>query len=101
MRKENYQNIIFLINGIVVNVNKAIKIKKKSFSGININGYNIKIPEKYKKQNFSDTEAYESTVYCKTQFQNVINKLKEDNIEILSLIGNKGVIDEKEYKNLK
>ncbi len=42
---------------------------------------------------------YEGALFCKTQFENILNKIKEDNIEIISLIGRNGVIDEKEYKN--
>lgn len=37
---------------------------------------------------------------CKTQFQNVINKIKEDKIKIISLVGNNGIINEKEYTAL-
>ncbi len=43
---------------------------------------------------------YESSMLCKTQFQNVINKIREDKIEITSLIGNKGIINDKEYTAL-
>lgn len=91
------QNTIFQVNGIIVNVNQEVKIHKKSFSGINVNSYNINIPDEYKRNGFCDIEMYESTLMCKTQFQNIINKMKEDNIEISSLIGNNGIINEKEY----
>lgn len=91
------QNIIFQVSGIIVNVNHEIKIHKKSFSGINVNGYNISIPDEYKRNGFNDIEMYESAVMCKTQFQNVINKINEDDIKVSSLIGNNGVINEKEY----
>lgn len=84
----------------MVNVNQAIKIKKKSFSGININGYNINVPDTYKRDGFNDNEMYESFLLCKTQFQNVINKIKEDKIKIISLVGNNGIINEKEYTAL-
>lgn len=43
---------------------------------------------------------YESKLFSKTQFQNVINKIREDNIRILSLEGLNGIIDEKEYRAL-
>lgn len=91
------QNTIFQVNGIIVNVNQEVKIHKKSFSGINVNSYNINIPDEYKRNGFNDIEMYESALMCKTQFQNIINKMKEDNIEISSLIGNNGIINEKEY----
>lgn len=91
------QSIIFLANGVVVNINQKIKIKKKSFAGINVNGYCIKTPEEYKMETFDDNEIYESAIMCKTQFQNIIDKIKNDHIEIVSLIGNNDIISEKEY----
>lgn len=56
---------------------------------------------KYKQENFNDNEMYESIILCKTQFENIVNRIKEDNIKIVSLIGNKGCINEKEYATLK
>lgn len=91
------KSIIFLANGIVINVNRSVKINKKSFAGININGYNINIPEQYKRDGFDDNEMYESILLCKTQFQNILKKIKEDGIEIISLTGNNGIINEKEF----
>lgn len=81
-------------------MNNKVKIKKKSFSGININGYNINVPEEYKREGFEDKEIYESVLLCKTGFQNVINKIRENKIKITSLIGNNGIINEKEYTAL-
>lgn len=95
-----FQNTVYLANGIIVNVNKSIKIKKKSFHGINVNGYKINVPEQYKREKFDENEMYESSLLCKTQFQNILNKIREDNIEIVSLVGNNGIIDEKEYMSL-
>lgn len=43
---------------------------------------------------------YESNLLCKTSFQNVINKIKENNIKISSLVGNNGIINNKEYTAL-
>lgn len=95
-----FQNTVYQANGIIVNVNKPIKIKKKSFHGINVNGYKINVPVEYKRENFDENEMYESSLLCKTQFQNILNKIKEDNIKIISLVGNNGIIDEKEYMSL-
>ena len=77
-----------------------MKIRKKSFAGININGYNISIPIKYKRNDFNNNEIYESVLFSKTQFQNILDKVKEDNIKIISLVGNNGVINEGEYNLL-
>lgn len=81
-------------------MNNKVKIKKKSFSGININGYNINVPDEYKRYDFNNNEMYESIILCKTQFQNVINRIREDKIQVTSLDGNNGIINEKEYITL-
>ena len=83
--------------GILVNVNNKIRVNKKSFSGINISGYNVEIPEKYKKEGFNDLEMYESQIFCKTQFQNILKRIEADNIKIVSLEGANGIISETEY----
>lgn len=83
-------------NGIIVNVNKAIKINKLGFNGTNVNNYELELPKIYKRSGFDENEMYESILFCKTQFKNIVDKIKEDNIKIVSLIGNNGIIDEKE-----
>lgn len=100
LQEKNCLNIISHLNGIIVNVNQTIKIKRKSFSGINVNGYNINIPDEYKREGFDNIEIYESCLLCKTQFQNVMNRIRDDKIQITSLVGNNGIINEKEYTAL-
>lgn len=99
--KKNQPNTVYQADGVIINVNQTIKLKKKSFHGININGYKINVPNECKREKFDDNEMYESILLCKTQFQNVSNRLREDNIKIISLTGNNGVIEEKEYAGLK
>ncbi len=98
--KKNLINIVYLASGVIVNINQTIKINKKSFSGININGYNISVPKECKRDNFNNNEMYESVLLCKTQFKNIIDKIREDNVKIISLIGNNGIINEKEFTTL-
>lgn len=43
---------------------------------------------------------YESALFSKTQFKNIINKILEDDIEIEALIGNNGKIQDKEFETL-
>lgn len=95
-RKYNIPN-----RGIIVNVNVPIKNMRKSFNGVNVNGYNLVIPQNYKRENFDDTEMYESVLYTKTQYANIVNRIIQDNVNIKNLVGNNGIIQEKEYELFK
>ncbi len=81
---------------IIINISGKIKIFSKRFSGININYYKIKIPEKYKINNFKDEIVYESTILETDDFKDIASKIKKDKIKIKKLIGNNGIINEKE-----
>lgn len=87
------------INGIVLNLNEKIQIYNKKFNGININYYNIEIPQKYKIPGFSNQIVYESLIYFNKDFISANEKISKDNIRILNLIGNNGIISEKEFCN--
>lgn len=81
---------------VIINILNKIEIQSKKFNGVNINYFTIKMPEKYKIAGFKDEEIYESIIY-KYNYKQVQEKCKEDNIEIINLIGNKGIILEQEF----
>lgn len=83
-------------NGIVVNINRKVALKKR-FNGINISNYKISVPVKYKLANFKDNVMYESKIYSKTPYENIIQRIKKDDVKVLELIGNNGIIQPKEY----
>lgn len=83
-------------NGIVVNINRKVALKKR-FNGINISNYKISVPVKYKLANFKDNVMYESKIYSKTPYENIIQRIKKDDVKVLGLIGNNGIIQPKEY----
>ena len=83
-------------NSIIININGNIKINAKKFSGININSYNIEMPNKYKIQDFEDKLAYESLIIGK-EYNQIRKQIKEDKIQIKNLIGEKGIINDKEF----
>ncbi|MDR0979218.1 MAG: hypothetical protein LBL91_04740 [Lachnospiraceae bacterium] len=89
------------IEGIIINVNKKLQIKTKTFNGINISNYSITIPNEFKIDNFADEIVYESFLYSKTAYNNVIKRCEMDNIKINALVGTNGIIDEKEFKSCK
>lgn len=82
---------------VIVNVNNEIKIKTKKFNGININNYNVIMPKKYKVKNFNDKIIYESKIF-NLEYNNARKLILKDKIKIKNLIGEKGIINEKEFK---
>ncbi|MGN1302018.1 MAG: hypothetical protein ACI4U9_05835 [Clostridia bacterium] len=82
---------------MIININSGIKIKTKKFNGININGYNIIIPPKYKIEGYNDKFIYESNLLGK-EYEIARKQIIEDKIKIKNLIGEKGVINNKEFR---
>lgn len=81
---------------IIINMQEKIKINSKQFNGVNINYYNINIPEKYNVKEFTKQEVYESIIYNMNN-QEAQRRVTEDNLQIENLIGNKGIILEEEF----
>ena len=105
--EEILNEYIIYDKAIIINICKKIKILSKKFNGINVNYYNIKMPIEYKKNfnkyniysNFNENELYESIVY-KDNGKNFFNRINniENNISILNLIGENGIINENNIK---
>ena len=82
-------------NAIIINFEDKIKINSKRFEGININYYKIAIPSKYEL-------IYESIIlHQNNDFKNIMEKLKKEKIKIKKLIGNNGLINEKEIVQIR
>lgn len=89
---------------VILNM-KDIKIYNKGFNGINILKCEIDFPEKYNDSilnldNFNKEILYESFLYKKTAPQNILNKIKQDEVKITHLLGKNGYIDKKEYSKV-
>ena len=88
-------------SALIINTEDKIKIKAKSFNGIIINSYIIKFIKLLSTMkhedfnNFEELEIYESLL-----LNSNINLVNEKNIKIVGVIGNYGVISEKEFKNI-
>ena len=90
---------------ILINIESKIRINNKSFNGININYYDIKIDDNIMKkfiengmyEYFDPNVLYESILYSKSRYQTIREKIKKDEIAINGLIGNNGIINEKEF----
>ena len=90
---------------IIINLKEKIQIKSKRFSGININYYQIDFNNRLIEnlewtKEFEKEDLYESYIYRKGSILDIIKDIRKDNLEIKSLIGNKGSISEKEYQNI-
>lgn len=81
---------------IIININGEIKIKTKKFNGININNYNIIIPERYKIEGYNNKLVYESYLFNK-DYKTARKQILEDKIQIQNLIGEKGKINNREF----
>lgn len=114
-------------NAIIINLKENVKIDDTSFEGININYFQISIPDDYieqyeifcKENEFDIVKIYETILLRKIQSQKaksvMLSKtdlkkrknieadiIKKDNVKITGLIGNNGRIDENEIiKNAK
>ena len=92
-------------NAIIINLNEKINIKSKLFNGININNYIIELNETYRRniekyeqfQKFNINMIYESYIFKKDSIPNILKQMELDKIKIKALIGNNGIINEKEF----
>jgi len=94
---------------IIINCTEDdIKIKSKLFNGIIINSCNIKfkkeIRDKFRKMNiynkYSSLLLYKSVINEEKNFDKIFKKLDEDKVIITNLIGNNGIINKNEFKNI-
>ena len=94
-------------NAIIINTKNSLKVKSKLFNGIVINSYEIKFLQKLKNKfnnnnllhRYDNLILYESIIDWKNaNDKNIIEKIEEDNIKIINLIGNNGIINKKEFK---
>ena len=81
---------------IIINLNGEIKIRTKKFNGININDYNIIIPEKYIIEGYDEKFVYESMLLNK-EYKESRKQILEDKIQFQNLIGEKGEINNREF----
>ena len=89
----------------ILSKNKKIKILSKSFEGVYIVDYDISFPRKYLRylinfKDFNNVILYESFIKKRTIRKNIIKEIEEDNINILTLIGQNGKIRKAEINNL-
>lgn len=87
-------------NAVIINTNDKIDIKSKRFSGTNINYFKIIFPDKYKIDGFQNEIVYESLIYTKKGYKDIFEKTIKDKVAINKLIGNNGIISNKEINKI-
>lgn len=91
---------------ILVNIEQKVKIESMAFEGISINNVNIQIPDELIEhfgrmmEKINKNILYMSLVNQKQELARIKDRIKEDNIHILNLIGNKGIISQEEFKRI-
>lgn len=84
---------------IILNIPPNIEIASKKFTGININSYNIIIPERYKLNNFDDKYVYEAAIKNKT-ITEIQKQIRKEKIKIKNLVGKNGIINKNEFLSI-
>lgn len=91
--------------GIIVNIGEEVHIRSKRFSGINVNFYEIDLPEKnfFNENNligaFESAILYESVLHKKGSYESIREQIRANKSKIKQLIGINGIICENEYKD--
>ena len=96
-------------NAIIINCyNEDIKIKSKLFNGLIINSCNIKFKKEIKDRfikvgiynQYNILDIYQSIIYNEKDYDKIFKELDDNKVVISDLIGNNGIIDKKEIKNI-
>ena len=82
---------------IIINLKGNVKINLKRFNGININDYEINFKDlddfDYDKNILYDKkDIYEAQVFKNQPFQCIVERIKNDKVEITEMIGNRTII---------
>lgn len=91
---------------ILINIEQNVKIESMAFEGISINNVNIQISDELIEhfgrlmEKINKNILYMSLVNQKQELARIKDRIKEDNIHILNLIGDKGIISQEEFKRI-
>lgn len=81
-----------------------ININKKSFEGLNIGNFKYSVNKNIdnnKFKSFDKEDFYSSLLVKNSNQENILNRVKKDNVRIIELYGKNGVIRKKEFDKLK
>lgn len=102
LRQDTFSNYQINRNAMIINLSDNIIKMEKSFNGIIINS--IQIDDiNYKIRNyylFEYIDLYESDIIEENKFDKILEKIKEDDIIIKGLLGERGKIQNMEYTKI-
>lgn len=102
LRQDTFSNYQINRNSMIINLSDNIIKMEKSFNGIIINS--IQIDDiNYKIRNyylFEYIDLYESDIIEENKFDKILEKIKEDDIIIKGLLGERGKIQNMEYTKI-
>lgn len=81
-----------LDEAIIIDIRGDIKISKKRFNGVIIKDYEIKTSLIEEDKKYSNKELYEAKLYPSMKFNEVYEKIKNDNLIVKALFGCNGEI---------
>lgn len=105
-------------DAIIINIKKYVKYDNLCFNGVNVNNFNVQLPDEYVEKfevlnnEFDFTRLYESILISEyaenTDIEKIYKRIRDDKVRIKGVIGNNGYIPEKElemssvkYKSMK
>lgn len=95
-------------NAIIINLEENVIYDDKTFNGININYFELEIPDEYIEtfeeigEKFDFLTLYETIVFINSKRKKMLIKdiINEDKVRIKYLIGNNGMISTEELKQM-
>ena len=110
LNKEELEKYRINRDAIIINIQENVKYGESGFDGININYFNIKCPDEYMEtfeqigDNFDLVQIYESILLNdniqKKKIEDAYERIERDDIKIINLIGNNGIIADEELKKI-
>lgn len=95
-------------NATIINIKENVRYDNVSFDGININNFNIELSDEYVErfevlnEKFENTKLYESVLinenYTNKNIGKIYDRINNDEIKVKELIGNNGIIEDKELE---
>lgn len=95
-------------NATIINIKENVRYDNVSFDGININNFNIELSDEYVErfevlnEKFENTKLYESVLinenYTNKNIEKIYDRINNDEIKVKELIGNNGIIEDKELE---
>ena len=87
-------------NAIIINIGDNVEIKTKLFNGINVYDYYIEYDTELDNEllKYFDKKLIYESMISKNNYNEIIESIANNNLQIVNLVGKNGIINEMEYK---